>query len=68
MADEPSVVEAGSCIASQDLLKMQLTTCVLEICFRTRFHEENYPDQHGISRQVRPPVNVSCLTKTSSYL
>ena len=34
MAGEPSVVEVGSCIASQDLLRMQLIMCVLEICIQ----------------------------------
>jgi hypothetical protein len=32
MAGEPSAVEVGSYTASRDLLRMQLTMCVLEIC------------------------------------
>ena len=63
-AGKLSVVEVGSCIASQDLLRMQLTMCVLEICLQSSNSQKEHPDQHGISRQVRSPVDVSYLTKT----
>jgi hypothetical protein len=40
-AGELSVVEVGLCIASQDLLRMQLTMCVLEICLQSPNSQKN---------------------------
>ena len=57
MAGKLSVVEVGSCTVSQDQLKMQSTMWVFEICpLGPTSLSDVYPDQDGISCQVRSAV------------